>query len=138
MKIEKNQTFSTATLHPMHLIRSALPYVDEAMQGRIRAILANDDMEAEAYLLWHEEIWDMLIRLAPQGTYFGTLEGDGSHFGWWNDGDEQSECELCAREVWSSDLIPCHYGQRVQYMCGACYDKYVDPDTGKYLPQDDE
>ena len=137
MHIEKNQTFSHATLNPIHLLTYALPYVDTTTQERIQAIITAYDIE-EAYLMWHEEVWDMLIRIAPQGTYFGTLEGDGSHFGWWDDEDEETECELCATAVWSSDLIPCHYGQRVQYMCGTCYDKHIDPDTGKRIPQDDD
>lgn len=33
------------------------------------------------YLL--EEVEDTLGDLAPDGLYFGTLEGDGSDFGWW-------------------------------------------------------
>jgi hypothetical protein len=30
------------------------------------------------------ELQDALNEYAPDGMYFGTLEGDGADFGWWN------------------------------------------------------
>lgn len=137
MHIEKNQTFSHATLNAMHLLDSALPYMNASTQERIRAILTANDID-QAVDMWHNEVWNELERIAPEGTYFGTLEGDGSHFGWFELEDEEAECAMCDAVVWSSDLIPMHYGQIVQYVCGTCYDKHIDPDTGKRIPQDDD
>ena len=39
------------------------------------------DTEDCAYVL--ERVTEMLESLAPDGHYFGTLEGDGSDFGFW-------------------------------------------------------
>lgn len=34
------------------------------------------------------ELMDALSEYAPEGMYFGTLEGDGADFGWWHIGRE--------------------------------------------------
>lgn len=39
------------------------------------------DSEDSMYLL--EELFDALEECAPEGTYFGTSEGDGACFGFW-------------------------------------------------------
>jgi hypothetical protein len=38
-----------------------------------------------------ESITDELAACAPRGLYFGTLEGDGSDFGWWPETDTNEE-----------------------------------------------
>jgi hypothetical protein len=49
---------------------------------------AGDDIRAEAGEIIHEIIgdaMDILTELAPDGHYFGSLEGDPTDIGWWSD-----------------------------------------------------
>ena len=45
------------------------------------SIMEDDEPGDVAWLL--EDLFDALDDLAPDGYYFGTLEGDGSDFGFW-------------------------------------------------------
>jgi len=40
------------------------------------------DQETASCIL-NEDIWDLLNDIAPEFTYFGSTEGDGSDFGFW-------------------------------------------------------
>ena len=42
------------------------------------------DQETASYIL-NEDIWDLLNDIAPEFTYFGSTEWDGSDFGFWTD-----------------------------------------------------
>ena len=44
-----------------------------------------DDQEESAFILVNESLPDALQELCPPFIYFGTLEGDGSDFGFWPD-----------------------------------------------------
>jgi hypothetical protein len=44
-----------------------------------------DDQEESASILVNESLPDALQELCPPFVYFGTLEGDGSDFGFWPD-----------------------------------------------------
>ena len=63
---------------------------------------------------WDSEdaMWDMealtdgLNNLCPPFVYFGTLEGDGSDFGFWPDMDRLNEELQWERDHWPDDSIP--------------------------------
>ena len=63
---------------------------------------------------WDSEdaMWDMealtdgLNNLCPPFVYFGTLEGDGSDFGFWPDMDSLNEELQWERDHWPDDSIP--------------------------------
>jgi hypothetical protein len=38
-----------------------------------------------------DEVWNTLERIAPEGCYFGALEGDGACFGFWRNNDKHSK-----------------------------------------------
>ena len=47
------------------------------------------------------DLMDALNEYAPAHTYFGTLEGDGSDFGFWPDGEPFELCDTTkTREGW--------------------------------------
>lgn len=82
---QPNQTFSTATLNPFHLLEASLPYVDG---NPMLAPIADDireclRTEGDAFELWYEVVVPYLEGIAPEGCVFGALEGDASHLGWW-------------------------------------------------------
>ena len=49
--------------------------------------LDDEQRETVSWLI-NEDLWYELSRLAPDGCYFGTHEGDGALFGFWLIGDE--------------------------------------------------
>ncbi len=55
------------------------------------------DAETAGYIL-NEDLFDLMNDIAPEGTYFGSSEGDGSDFGFWNSFDEYEEDEECGEE----------------------------------------
>ena len=53
--------------------------VDKLLLGQA---LTDDEQEEVGFYL-NETLFDLLDGIAPEGTYFGTHEGDGSLFGFW-------------------------------------------------------
>lgn len=47
------------------------------------------DKEEEASYIFNEDIFDLFNDVAPEGFYFGNLEGDGACFGWFVVEDEE-------------------------------------------------
>jgi len=47
------------------------------------------DKEEEASYIFNEDIFDLFNDIAPEGFYFGNLEGDGACFGWFVVEDEE-------------------------------------------------
>jgi len=84
IKPQKNETFSTNTLNPFHLLESALPYIDIVEAPHLVQDVQNClRTEGDAVLLWAEEVVPYLDSIAPPNTHFSSTEGDGSHLGWW-------------------------------------------------------
>lgn len=54
-----------------------------------KVTLKVDEYEASEYL--NESVFDYFNEVAPKGFYFGTLEGDGSCFGWWKDFEAEED-----------------------------------------------
>jgi hypothetical protein len=83
---------STATLREEDVGESFLDAMEvvDVPSGRVNHLrhefadaIARDDLEELGYIVW-EEMYDELSDFAPEGFYFGTLEGDGSEFGFWS------------------------------------------------------
>lgn len=61
-------------------------YTIMSIGGNERDVLMhylNDEMNETLSYLVNEVLFDALNEVAPEGAYFGTLEGDGSDFGFW-------------------------------------------------------
>ena len=93
---EKGFTFSQSTLRAEDLLASAYNLIEEynirtPLRKELQEILATIDSNGyfppekweEAQYLLNEDVFYFLEELAPEGYYFGSLPGDGSHFGWW-------------------------------------------------------
>lgn len=91
-------TFSQATLRAEDLLASAYNLIEEynirtPLRKELQEILATIDDSGwfplgkgeEAVYLLNEDVFYFLQELAPEGYFFGSLPGDGSHFGWWPD-----------------------------------------------------
>lgn len=50
---------------------------------------APPSIDEKASYLVHEVLYDALNERAPEGFYFGTLEGDGSCYGFWKGEDDE-------------------------------------------------
>jgi hypothetical protein len=91
-------TVSHGTLRPQDLVPAFLSVLEELAPSHYAALMvqpfplppsyAMEDEDSEwwqseecGYFL--EELYDLLDEHAPEGTYFGAHEGDGSDFGFW-------------------------------------------------------
>lgn len=79
---------------------TTLPYANA--EDVLEAIGFWDSQQVE-YML-NERVFDLLNEVAPEGTYFGTSEGDGASFGFW-----YSDCEVCGLNLYehSPEGQPC-------------------------------
>lgn len=94
-----DETVIRATLRPQDLIPTFLEVIRDTpeyaqitmgLYGDLKVITdagADDyderwESEDVSYFL-NEELWDVLNDYAPDGYYFGSIEGDGSDFGYW-------------------------------------------------------
>ena len=89
---------SWGTMHPQDVFtrfyeemnRRGLLNQDESFYGAIICDAERDsevwNHESISYLI-NEEYFDKLGTGLPEGIYFGTLEGDGSDFGYWREQD---------------------------------------------------
>jgi hypothetical protein len=69
-------------------------YGDENLSESVR--------EEADYLI--EDLWDILDSIAPKGTYFGAIEGDGACYGFW----ALPLCDSCRAEcnIPESEYMP--------------------------------
>ena len=95
-------TVISGTLRPQDLIPAFLAKLEVLSPERARDIERDFPLvlselehagegnmpEAEGELV--EALTDALNELAPEGWYFGTLEGDGADFGFWEDHDGEA------------------------------------------------
>jgi hypothetical protein len=97
---------SEGTLRTEDLIEACIPYLEEAGEFDYADLLlaylrvAQDaDYHESLYeplqehlsILLNEEVFPKMDDIAPEGTYFGTLEGDGACFGFWRIQEEEEE-----------------------------------------------
>ena len=73
------------------------PLIDEINQfdwysEDIRLDIAESQQEYASDLV--NDLIDALNEYAPAHTYFGTIEGDGSDFGFWADADSFEDCRI--------------------------------------------
>lgn len=89
-------TVSYGTLRPEDLIPAFFYELEALAPDKALALFnahgcidANDgyDTEDADYLL--EDLFEALDDLAPEGCYFGAIEGDGADFGFWPCDDEE-------------------------------------------------
>ena len=85
-----NQSISTGTLNPRHLVPRFIEWIDELHPEFFQAkkILPSEDdpwWDSDDCVLALEELVEELERLSPPGTSFGTHPGDGADFGWWGE-----------------------------------------------------
>ncbi len=100
------ECISEGTLRTEDLIEACIPYLEEAGESDyadlLRAYLyvARDvDYHEALYepfqehlsMILNEEIFPKMEDIAPEGTYFGTMEGDGACFGFWRIQEEEEE-----------------------------------------------
>jgi len=91
-------TLIHGTLRPGDLLESFADFLEREAPQRFEKVLRNYSLEASGVDDWQwfaevmapEEVQEILFDLedalgdiAPEGYYFGTLEGDGSDFGFW-------------------------------------------------------
>jgi hypothetical protein len=109
-KMAKFQFFgsvSADTMHPRHLIPAFIGVLETLDNERAAAIqsevdqvignggyddLSDDDQETIAYIL--DDLFDVLDKHAPDGYYFGAVEGDGCNYGFWHVEDQARNYEL--------------------------------------------
>ena len=70
--------------------------------------MENPDGDKDRTLLYDlEDLFDLLGGMAPEGTTFGSHEGDGSDFGFWTDEDERyGHAQLTGQELYDHDHPP--------------------------------
>lgn len=106
MNIESG-TISHGTLRAEDLIPTFLSVLRDCSPARVASIVDEygsafverccepngfdeatpNEFEARDYLF--EQLFDALGDIAPEGMYFGTIEGDGSDFGFWGSEEEE-------------------------------------------------
>ena len=98
--------FSEGTLNLTHLLAAAYDLIvefnlDSNLEKDIEKVFTNDeknlptyhnqyygyieipkDKEEEASYIFNEDIFNLFNDVAPEGFYFGNIEGDGACFGW--------------------------------------------------------
>lgn len=88
-----NETVIRATLRPQDLIPAFLNVIKDTpeyiqMMDVVPSYVQEDDdaewwESEECSFFLNESLFDVLNNYAPDGYYFGSLEGDGSDFGYW-------------------------------------------------------
>lgn len=97
MTIPTNETIIRGTLRTDDLLDAFIGMLPADQQTAIRGELeqVGDDEQARDMIL-HETVWPAMEAIAPAGTSFGHIEGDGSDFGFWTVEDEDADDAACA------------------------------------------
>lgn len=99
-------SLSWGTMRDVDLYESFMPFLHEHAPDEWRAICTEysdviagldaegnqvgaEYVEGAEYLI--EALFDAINEIAPEGTYFGAHEGDGSDYGFWSYEDEDDE-----------------------------------------------
>lgn len=125
------KSLSSGTLKSEHLIESFMDFLQSVkaelgieekvnnLQEEVNALEKDEDgdfvgesQETATYIL-NEDIFDLLNNIAPEGTSFGSHEGNGSDFGFWEYENEEEfarggfvgKGELVWRKLSSSDRM---------------------------------
>ena len=82
----RNVSVSSGTLRTEDLFHAFIPVLRAAAPKRADNFAAEWELpggteESNADIV--DELFNALDDIAPEGTYFGTLEGDGAEFGFW-------------------------------------------------------
>ena len=92
LEAHEGYILSEGTLVPEDLLDVFVGFiVDEAQEGQALSDELLDDYHEESLFSWEnyswalEECYDILNELAPEGYYFGTMEGDGACFGFFKE-----------------------------------------------------
>lgn len=103
LTVDFTGTVSRATMREQDLVTAFMDvleqYDPEEWQAIKTAFLVEFDLTYEEFLelpddderwrsealfyILHEDIWEAMQDMAPEGTYFGASEGDGADFGYW-------------------------------------------------------
>lgn len=92
-------TISHGTLLPNDLIEAFLPVLADlhpdkdtinAIEKEYEKLQQECDDTSTSYLL-NDVVFPMMDEVAPKGYYFGSLEGDGSDFGFWKNDPTYTE-----------------------------------------------
>jgi len=74
---------SQGTLRPVDLVESILDFLDSIGYPEIWSLREQALEEEDLTYFLNEDLWDLMNEIAPEGTYFGSHEGDGSLIGFW-------------------------------------------------------
>lgn len=85
-EVPLNQTVSHGTLNPDHLIPTFASLFKRLAPERCKEWGSQPAADTQDEML--VELFEELEKLAPEGYYFGALEGDGSDFGFWRCHDD--------------------------------------------------
>lgn len=84
----RGETISEATLKEDDVFDALREFLPDSIIEDFDAAWAAENFEMTGYILW-EQAFDHMNAIAPEGCYFGSHEGDGACFGFW-EGDEPS------------------------------------------------
>jgi len=74
---------------PAHAARIVHDHGEDFIESCVTGLGPQNPSEfaSQSYLL--DDLFDALSDIAPEGAYFGTIEGDGSDFGFWQNDEEE-------------------------------------------------
>lgn len=80
-------TISHGTLKLEDLISAFGPVLRDLAPAKWASLVVHQSSDLQEFVI---KLIDTLDDLAPEGYYFGTIEGDGSDFGFWKEEEGDS------------------------------------------------